>query len=512
MPFTVSGSAGSLRRSAQRASARAARQSGFPPARERSAAAGPRGKHGAPQRSTSIAARSRRPRAAPAAVSPSSPCRLPSRAGGRVAGLAVQTQSSGTSDAQSTRWSTKSSRSSSAQWSPRRRARWGAGRRAPRGTAARRRSPPLGHGWRRLPPPRPTSGRRWRSTQRASASLGDAPRRRLRAASRLRVGGRVGLENARLGLDHLGKRPERHALAVRQRPSLPPGDQLGVRVDDPRSSKTSRLLPIPGTPTSVTSWHVFSARALARASTRRSSSRSPPTSGAPALHASTPKRDRASTASQTSTGLALPFATTGSRSRGSRSRDRSPGRSTASTRTRSSCAAACSREAVFTTSPDAIPSPGSGGAERDERLAGRDPDPDLDVLLVARPLADRQRRTHRPLGIVLVADGAPNRAITASPTNFSTVPPCARARADPLVIAGQKRANILGIHRLGAPREADEVAEEYRHDLALLARARFDGERRPAARTAGNPRESPGHRRSRRPHAVAASEPQPSRS
>jgi hypothetical protein len=33
------------------------------------------------------------------------------------------------------------------------------------------------------------------------------------------------------------------------------------------------------------------------------------------------------------------------------------------------------------------------------------------------------RRPNRTLGIVLVVEGAPKRAITASPMNFSTVPP-----------------------------------------------------------------------------------------
>ncbi len=50
----------------------------------------------------------------------------------------------------------------------------------------------------------------------------------------LRAGqlGRVGLEDSRLSLDHLGQSPERHSLAVRQRPALPPGDELDVCIDD----------------------------------------------------------------------------------------------------------------------------------------------------------------------------------------------------------------------------------------------------------------------------------------
>ena len=44
---------------------------------------------------------------------------------------------------------------------------------------------------------------------------------------------RVGLEDSRLPFHHLGQCPERHPLAVRQRPALPPRDQLEVRVDHP---------------------------------------------------------------------------------------------------------------------------------------------------------------------------------------------------------------------------------------------------------------------------------------
>ena len=39
------------------------------------------------------------------------------------------------------------------------------------------------------------------------------------------------------------------------------------------------------------------------------------------------------------------------------------------------------------------------------------------------PALHRQRRVKRPLGVILVRRGAPKAAITASPTNFSTVPP-----------------------------------------------------------------------------------------
>ena len=60
--------------------------------------------------------------------------------------------------------------------------------------------------------------------------------------------------------------------------------------------------------------------------------------------------------------------------------------------------------------------------ERDQRLTGVDGDADLEAVLDQR-VAHRERRTHGALGVVLVRVGAPKTAITASPMNFSTVPP-----------------------------------------------------------------------------------------
>ena len=74
--------------------------------------------------------------------------------------------------------------------------------------------------------------------------------------------------------------------------------------------------------------------------------------------------------------------------------------------------------------------------------------------------------------------GMPKTAMTASPTNFSTEPPC-RSRIDAkiLEVAAHPRAQRLGVGRLAERRRADEVAEEDRDDLALLAGRLGDGER-----------------------------------
>ena len=114
---------------------------------------------------------------------------------------------------------------------------------------------------------------------------------------------------------------------------------------------------------------------------------------------------------------------------------------------------------------------GRPGAERDERLAGRDRDPNLEVTLLADPVADRERGADRALGVVLVrgrraeerhhrvADELLDRAAAALELGTQT-----------RVVGLEDRAHVLRVHLLGPRREPDEVGEEDGHDLALLAR------------------------------------------
>jgi hypothetical protein len=141
---------------------------------------------------------------------------------------------------------------------------------------------------------------------------------------RLRRGPRRRSRECPLRLGHLAKSPERDARRLRQRPALAPGDVLaGSESRAEKSSQTSRLLPIPGTPTSVTSCGARSRCAAATASSSAlSSSRARragrrrgtrcPRRGAPwARRAPRPDRVR------------FPFARP-VRPRGARSRARSP--------------------------------------------------------------------------------------------------------------------------------------------------------------------------------------------
>ena len=69
--------------------------------------------------------------------------------------------------------------------------------------------------------------------------------------------------------------------------------------------------------------------------------------------------------------------------------------------------------------------------------------------------------------------GAPNTATTASPMNFSTVPPGARAGDAGARVRAQVRLDVLGVELFCAGRETDEVCEHDGHDLALTSFGRL---------------------------------------
>ena len=119
-----------------------------------------------------------------------------------------------------------------------------------------------------------------------------------------------------LSLDDLCQRPECHSVAVGQASSLAPGDELGISLDDAlqlvhesaladaryshereelRRARMAR--PVEG---------ILDDRQLASASDEL---------GTRLVATSTPKRERAASASQTGIGSAFPFASTGSAAR-----------------------------------------------------------------------------------------------------------------------------------------------------------------------------------------------------
>ena len=150
---------------------------------------------------------------------------------------------------------------------------------------------------------------------------------------------------------------------------------------------------------------------------------------------------------------------------------------------------------MFTTSPATIPSPTlRTRVDVDERLAGVHRDAHLELAVLDDPVADRERRAHRALGIVLVRDRrAEHRHHRVADELLHGAAALLELGAQPLVVRAQDRLDVLRVERLGARGEADEVGEEHRHDLALAPHQR--------TRSVGYPR-----RLKRRDHLVAVLE------
>ncbi len=134
-------------------------------------------------------------------------------------------------------------------------------------------------------------------------------------------------------------------------------------------------------------------------------------------------------------------------------------------------AALCSRAAVLTTSPEAMPSPASGRASSETSaspvvIPTRSSSPSS-----TREVADRERSADCALGVVLVRRRrAEERHDRVADELLDGAAVALELRADALVVGAQDRLDVLRIHRLRPRREADEVAEDDRHDLALAAR------------------------------------------
>ncbi len=109
----------------------------------------------------------------------------------------------------------------------------------------------------------------------------------------------------------------------------------------------------------------------------------------------------------------------------------------------------------MTTSPDAMPSPLAGArAESDERLAGVDRDAQLQLVgLLEHPVADRQRGAHGALRVVLVRDrGAEERHDCVADELLHGAAEALQLGAQPRVVRGEERADVLGVEPLGIAR------------------------------------------------------------
>ena len=115
-------------------------------------------------------------------------------------------------------------------------------------------------------------------------------------------------------------------------------------------------------------------------------------------------------------------------------------------------------------------------AERDQRLTGRNAGAHVQVERFVRLVQRGDRLTrcercpHGSLGVVLVRRrGAEDRHDGVADELLHGPAVALEVPAQRLVVAAQKRANVLRVGVLGARRRPDEVDEDGRDDLALLA-------------------------------------------
>ena len=93
------------------------------------------------------------------------------------------------------------------------------------------------------------------------------------------------------------------------------------------------------------------------------------------------------------------------------------------------------------------------------------------LTLLRDPVADREGSAHRPLGIVLVRDRrAEQRHDGVANELLDSAAEPLELRAEPFVVGREQRAHVLRVEPFRASREANEIREEHRHDLPLLAR------------------------------------------
>ncbi len=281
-----------------------------------------------------------------------------------------------------------------------------------------------------------------------------------------------------LCLDDLAERPVRDPLPVGQRAAAPPEDQLGVRVDDLRELVHETALAdardaderdeLGSLVAANALERVRQQRQLSRAADERCSAQGDVLDPDPRRAARPPARP--------STGSALPFASIGSCSAYSIARS----------------------VARYVCSPTRTPPGRRGGlqprggvdhvardhalprlrsrVERDERLAGVDADPHLElqvrigVVQLADRVLDRERRADRALGIVLVRDRGPEDSHDrVADELLDRAAEALQVAAEPLVVRSQDRAYVLGIEPLRAGGRADEIGEDDGDRLALLS-------------------------------------------
>ena len=122
--------------------------------------------------------------------------------------------------------------------------------------------------------------------------------------------------------------------------------------------------------------------------------------------------------------------------------------------------------------------------EIDERLAGIDRDPHLQLALFGDPIADGERGTHGALRIVLACNRSTEQRHHRVPDELLDRPaPPLQLDAQALVVRAQDLGDVLGIELLRGRGEADEIGEEdgddfpFAHGESVRRRRSVDEER-----------------------------------
>ena len=190
------------------------------------------------------------------------------------------------------------------------------------------------------------------------------------------------------------------------------------------NSQASRDLPIPAIPMIETSCARCSSTEAWNSSFTSLSSRSRPTNGASRpVERIEPRARRRPRGALATAAPARPFPSARATPASSYAIDASAARFVDSpTSTVPGSAADWMREAVLTRSPATMPWPSAPSVTAASPVST--PGARRAARVELRHRGDQvQRSAHRPLGVVLLRVGAPHTAITASPMNFSTVPP-----------------------------------------------------------------------------------------
>ena len=284
----------------------------------------------------------------------------------------------------------------------------------------------------------------------------------------------VRLEDPRLGLDDLPERPERDALAVGQAAAVAPRDDVRPLVERGAELGHEPALADPGLADDRDELHgrlalgaeerLEQERALVLAADEWAVRGGFRLADAAPCADNAPHRDR----------LGLPLCLHRVEClEGDRRFGRAHGRLVDEHRTDGSCRLQTRGGVHDVPGHDALAS-FRASAESDDRLARRHGRANRELEPLVAQLLDRlqdpEPGAHGPLGVVLVRDRrAEDRHHRVADELLDRSAEALDVGLDALVVGTERRSDVLGIGAVGTIREADEVDEEDRYDLPLLA-------------------------------------------